>query len=621
MKTPRFFKSPGRQLHQRAFWRVAAAALLIQSAVVWVLLGPGQGTAWHGHITVDIWNWARFLRSSAAGLVPYVDYSIEYPTAAGLLYWLLSFVADGHNSDELLRVHVVFFSLCSVVGALLLYVIIVAEDSPRRAFWLTLLYMLLPTRLILDPVRFEPVVTVCVLAGYWFFSRGKPVKSALWWGLGCALKWYPGVFFAVQELQALLTPGKRRQCLRTMPAFLGVLLLFNAPILITAYQRESLSTWWQTYAFHQNRPLYWDTLLGVWDIWFGYPWIELYAGYWSLALVFLVLLYRPTMPLAVKGALICMAGIVFNRVYSTQFHLWFYPLVLIFAAQLSRRALLGVLGTLVVLDLLNVTVYPFTFAKTLSEIDTFAPLQARSLGGVWTVVFSSAICLRTVVLVFLAALLVCCGRAAASYATGSLTQLEPPNLASVAPRSRRSAYWSAGELAILVLVPLTTIALAAYVFWDGALAVHHRQNLIEAEELRVVHRNRMFPLNLQDTTGFERGPWSGNGQLLVESAMVGDFVIFELPVKRPGKYVLSVYMTKSYDYGRVQISVDDRSLNKTFDLFDPEGISRSRRLLLGVFDLTTEIHLLKIRVVGRNPSNRPPYYRFGIDGVELAAMD
>jgi hypothetical protein len=105
-----------------------------------------------------------------------------------------------------------------------------------------------------------------------------------------------------------------------------------------------------------------------------------------------------------NGVLICLAAVFFNRIYSTQFNLWFYPFLILglLADDERHRRLIAV--TFLVLDLLNVLVYPFSFAGAVAEMGGFFPWAARE-GGPWTVVFSAAIALRTVVVGILAVLI------------------------------------------------------------------------------------------------------------------------------------------------------------------------------------------------------------------------
>jgi hypothetical protein len=114
---------------------------------------------------------------------------------------------------------------------------------------------------------------------------------------------------------------------------------------------------------------------------------------------------RPRMSLEDKGVLVCLAAVVFNRIYSTQFNLWFYPLLLLGIARLGLPAGRGRLLLFVLLDLLNVLVYPTSFTGAVDEMGGFFPYAARDAGGPWTVMFSWAIVARAAVVVALAAAL------------------------------------------------------------------------------------------------------------------------------------------------------------------------------------------------------------------------
>ena len=111
---------------------------------------------------------------------------------------------------------------------------------------------------------------------------------------------------------------------------------------------------------------------------------------------------RPRMGIEHKGVLVCLAAVFFNRIYSTQFNLWFYPFLLLGALGEDDRGLRRLLALFGVLDLLNVIVYPVSFAGAVEEMGGFFPCSAREAGGPWTEVFSAAIVLRTVVVAALA---------------------------------------------------------------------------------------------------------------------------------------------------------------------------------------------------------------------------
>jgi len=113
---------------------------------------------------------------------------------------------------------------------------------------------------------------------------------------------------------------------------------------------------------------------------------------------------RPRMPIEYKGVLICLAAVFFNRIYSTQFNLWFYPFLILGSSATTGGTSAASRPPSWFSDLLNVLVYPISFAGAVAEMGGFFPWAARE-GGRWTVVFSAAIALRTVVVALLAVLI------------------------------------------------------------------------------------------------------------------------------------------------------------------------------------------------------------------------
>ena len=147
-----------------------------------------------------------------------------------------------------------------------------------------------------------------------------------------------------------------------------MLVLFNLPFIIANLARHgSIDNWRYSYAFHVERELSIDTLLGVWSIWLGYPAIEVYAGYITLVLMAFVLFFRPSLPLAHKGAALCMTALLFNRVYSPQFHLWFIPFLIIAIASEPRARALIITALLVLLEVFNITIFPFLFVHLMDN--------------------------------------------------------------------------------------------------------------------------------------------------------------------------------------------------------------------------------------------------------------
>jgi hypothetical protein len=385
------------------------AVLLVTASAKAAVLGLGAAlwhSVWMPHLVQDIVSWRRFLEQSRQGLIPYVDFSREYPVGGGLLYWLLSRFVDPADVRGTVLAHALAMSVVDVANAALFYRIARGIDR-RRALLAAVVFALNPTSLVLGPVRYEGVVVTLVLLGYACHRLRRPLAAVLWWSVGCWLKWFPAFFIAAQEYRALAVEGIRWRWLKAAGLFLAVAAAVNLPFMALAWQRHgSLENWLWPYRFHATRPLYWDTLLGVGQMWLGPVAFERYGSLWSLALLAAALLAMPRMRLEHKGVLLCIAAILFNRIHSTQFHLWFYPFLILGTMTEPAPTLRRVAALAAALDLLNVFVYPFAFSYAYAEMGGFEPWAARASGGPWTVAFSAAIALRAALLLAMAAFLV-----------------------------------------------------------------------------------------------------------------------------------------------------------------------------------------------------------------------
>src|ERR1039457_2906787 len=403
---------PG-SLAKESLYFLVLLGVFVKLFMAGIILAPNQG--WAGHTFVDIWGWSDFIGKVNQGFIPFVDFSKEYPTGAGAIFWLMAkLIPDPNSSDSILRFHITFMSLFDILNTCLIYIIL-EKIAPKRALWLSILFLLLPTGLLLSPMRFESVVMTPVLLGYYFRLKENHRMSVVFWSIGAMLKWYPLLFIMAQSLAGFTAINKQAggskrewavQALKDFMIFAAVALITNVPFILgDLIRHRNIENWWATYAFHLNRPLYWDTLFGVYTLWVREIPVERWAPYWTLVLVTGAMLIGRKIDFDTQCVLICLACIVFNRIYSTQFHMWFYPFIIFLLARMPVRQALSVFTLFMVLELVNIGVYPFTFAGTLTEITTFAPRRALQFGGIYTKMFSILIIVRTWLVIQLAVFL------------------------------------------------------------------------------------------------------------------------------------------------------------------------------------------------------------------------
>jgi hypothetical protein len=377
-----------------------AAVTLLSRAVATALLcfGFSRYNRIAFDLAGDVGNWFMFIFDSRYFGTPYIELRREYPVGAGLLYMLLTPVWKFVETEpwEFLAWHGALMAVADVANTVLFYDL-VRRVSPQRAVALTLLFALNLTALVLSPVRYESWMVTTVLVGLREARRGRLVATAVALSLGAWLKWFP----------LLLVPAAKTESDRvsTRHGWPDVVVVFalvsfalNVPFMLVGWERTGgIDGWLATYRFHMNRELYPDTVLGVAQMWLGPLPIERWASVWSLALVIAGIVWGWSRGVVRTGVVVCVATLALNRVYSPQFHLWFYPLLLLLAAEVESQDYRRLLGTFVLLDLLNVLIFPLIFHHTLIELGSWRPVPAVR-AAYWAVAFTLAIVLRSIVI-------------------------------------------------------------------------------------------------------------------------------------------------------------------------------------------------------------------------------
>jgi hypothetical protein len=375
--------------------KAVVGTFVVKAAAFALMLTVFQPTYWFNHLVLDVFTWRGFFADARRGLIPYVDMSREYPVLAGLLYWMLSPIMDPDHGMGMLIVHGSVMLAADVVAAALAWACF-REISPRHAVAATLALAWNLTSLTHAPFRFESVLLVFVLGGWYAHLRGRTTLAALWWSLGCWVKWYPALLLALQELPAL-TLGQRRQWRRSLAVFAAVSLV-NLPFLLAGWiRRGSIGAWLYPYWFHAHRPLYWDTPYGLWQLWVGPMSMPRLGSVVSLVLVALAFAVRPRGGIEGKAVLVCLASLPLNSFYSSQYHLWFYPFLIALVLRERDRRRAGALALAAVfLDLSSALTYPVALAYAFTEMGGFGIGSASARGGPWTTVFTFAVLARMV---------------------------------------------------------------------------------------------------------------------------------------------------------------------------------------------------------------------------------
>jgi len=135
---------------------------------------------------------------------------------------------------------------------------------------------------------------------------------------------------------------------------------------------------------------------------------------------------------------------------------------------------------------------------------------------------------------------------------------------------------------------------------------------VEGESLKVIEAQRCRPV-VQEMRKFGAGLWSDGKQLFC-SAESGATAVFEFAIAEPGRYDVDLDLTLGPDFGRLQVTFDGIAINHEIDGFCGR-VEPSGPLPLGTFDLKSNVHMVRISVVGKDEISKG--FHFGIDAIEL----
>jgi hypothetical protein len=142
---------------------------------------------------------------------------------------------------------------------------------------------------------------------------------------------------------------------------------------------------------------------------------------------------------------------------------------------------------------------------------------------------------------------------------------------------------------------------------------------VEAQELEIKRKPDSVKVYTQKTDSFKHGAWSSNDHLFVYNVSAKDSLAFSLPIPEESDYRIIVHLSKSYDYGKWDIRVNEMQAGKA-DLYSTR-IESAEPIDLGTHRLTPSNNVLVFEATGHNARARPPYYQLGIDGVVIKRVN
>jgi serine/threonine protein kinase/WD40 repeat protein len=138
-----------------------------------------------------------------------------------------------------------------------------------------------------------------------------------------------------------------------------------------------------------------------------------------------------------------------------------------------------------------------------------------------------------------------------------------------------------------------------------------QEDVQEAEYLPIGY-SEIWATHVQDMRRLGRY-WS-NGQQLTCTSLKGQWVELRVDVPETGRYRLAVCLTRSGNFGLIQVTLDGRKIGDVFDGLHGSALT-AERIDYGTFDLDEGPHRLRFKAVDKNPKSEG--YCMGIDYVQL----
>jgi len=207
---------------------LAAAAVFVALAVLvtvaWELLGDA---------VTDIALYRTYGERVAGGLVPYRDFSFEYPPGA-----LPALVLPALVTSSVEAYRVAFVAELAIVGALavLAFDLALRRSGPPAGDRRVVLAVIALTPLLLGGVvltRFDLIPAALVALAAALMATGRLRTAALVVGAGAAVKLYPAVLVPLLVVAAWRRAGRREAALVAVLAAVPVLLVY-LPFVVLA---------------------------------------------------------------------------------------------------------------------------------------------------------------------------------------------------------------------------------------------------------------------------------------------------------------------------------------------------------------------------------------------------
>lgn len=274
----------------------------------------------------------------ADGAIPYFDMPVEYPVLAGLLIWidaLLTHALFGAGAGDPAFIFVV--SLVNTGFALAVTRMLWGMRLSAGRLWA---WALSPLLLLYVGHNWDLLAVTLALAAFIAAERGQLLRACSLAALGTAAKLFPVLLLPLFALRQL-AERKVSEFVLLAGAAIATWLAINLPVALAAPEG-----WWEFYAFSSERS---GTRASIWELLGHYQWLGTDIPTRNvLSLMLFLTGFAAILNLGWKrykdrlwllAAPVVLWFLLTNKVYSPQFDLWVFPLILITARRWPPIAL------------------------------------------------------------------------------------------------------------------------------------------------------------------------------------------------------------------------------------------------------------------------------------------
>ncbi len=183
------------------------------------------------------------------GMVPYVDFSVEYPQLffiASLLPLIPAIIVQDANAY--VPAFRVLMSVFDILTAVLVYFIAARLFDQKKALLSGILYAASFASTYFVITKYDPFPTFLLMLSIFFFVYGKEFGGYFASGIGFITKWFPAITIPYYVMYDLKTKRSKKQIIRALLVTASSILIIILPFLLLNY-----NGFFATYSRHIGR--------------------------------------------------------------------------------------------------------------------------------------------------------------------------------------------------------------------------------------------------------------------------------------------------------------------------------------------------------------------------------